>query len=165
LKYIIDTSSFTQAHRTYYSFKIAPTFWKFLDEQFKGKTVTSIDKVYEEIKKGKDKLFEWICLDGIRSNIVDTKNEPGIMQHYGNLMQWATEIDRLKQNARDEFANFENADPWIVCCAMHHELIVVSQETSSPFAKNRIFIPDVCHAFSIQHINTFEFLEEVGFKM
>jgi hypothetical protein len=44
-------------------------------------------------------------------------------------------------------------------------LIVVSQETSSPLAMSRIFIPDVCNAFSIKHINTFEFLEEVGFKM
>ncbi|KQS26657.1 DUF4411 family protein [Dyadobacter sp. Leaf189] len=165
MKYVIDTSSFTQAHRAYYSFKIAPTFWNFLDEQFKCKTITSIDKVYDEIKRGKDKLYEWICLDGIKSNLIDTKKEPGILQHYGNLMQWANGIERLKQNARDEFATFENADPWIVCCAMHYELIVVSQETLSPFSKSRIFIPDVCEAFSIRHINTFEFLEDIGFKM
>lgn len=165
LKYIIDTSSLTQAYRTYYSFEIAPSFWEFLESQFNSGIITSNDKVYEEIKLGKDKLYDWIKIPKIKTKLINTKSEVKIISHYGHLMQWAESLGQYKTIAKERFAQFENADPWIIACGMEYELTIVSMEVSAPLSKSAIKIPDVCKAFSINHIDTFSFLNEVGFKM
>lgn len=59
-KYILDSNVFIEAHRRYYSFDIAPSFWKFLMDNAKANKLISIDRVYTELTKGKDQLAEWI---------------------------------------------------------------------------------------------------------
>ena len=165
LKYIIDTSSLTQAYRTYYSFDIAPSFWNFLETQFQNGIITSNDKVFDEIKLGKDKLYDWMKVQNIKTMLINTKSEIGLIAHYAHLMQWAEKQSQYKPAAKERFAAFENADPWIIACGLQHELTIVSMEVAAPLSKSAIKIPDVCNAFSINHIDTFSFLNEIGFKM
>src|SRR5665647_817244 len=101
LKYIIDTSSLTQAYRAYYSFEIAPTFWKFLETQFQNGIITSNDKVYEEIKLGKDKLYDWIKGPNIKTTLINTKSEIALIAHYSHLMQWAEDQSQFKSAAKE----------------------------------------------------------------
>ncbi len=165
LQYIIDTSSLTQAFRTYYSFEIAPSFWDFLETQFGNGSITTNDKVFEEIKLGKDKLFEWIARPNLKSKLINTKNETKIIRHYAHLMQWADSQTQYKSSAKERFAEFNNADAWVIACGLEYDLTIVSMEVTAPQSKREIKIPDVCEAFSINHIDTFTFLSELGFKM
>ena len=164
-QYIFDTSSLTQAFRMYYSFDIAPSFWEFLKQQFNGSLIASNDKVYDEIMKGNDDLAAWLKTEVGKSNFIDTKTEPGILNHYGNLMNWAATHTVYNNNATADFADFENADPWIIACAMDKELTVVSQEVSAPLSQRIIKLPDACIHFDVRHIDTFTFLRETNFKM
>lgn len=165
LKYIIDTSSLTQAFRTYYSFAIAPSFWNFLETQFEEGVIASNDKVYEEIKLGKDMLFDWIARPNIKSKLINTKASTGLIRHYSDLMRWAGGHTQYKSLAVERFAAFTNADAWIIACGLEYQLTIVSMEAQAPLSKSEIKIPDVCKAFSIHHIDTFSYLNEVGFKM
>jgi len=77
LKYILDTSCITQAFRTYYSFDIAPSFWKFLNNQFEKGIITTNDKVFEELKRGKDELYEWAKAN-VKEKMLMTNNDSEI---------------------------------------------------------------------------------------
>ena len=81
-KYVIDTSVLIEAHRTYYAFDIAPSFWEMIEHNFKEGHIISIDKVYEELKKGKDVLFDWIG-DNIGKNSFYDSGTEDILEIYG----------------------------------------------------------------------------------
>lgn len=163
--YIIDTSSLTQAYRTYYSFDITPSFWDFLKQEFNSGRLISNDKVYDEIMWGNDDLTVWVRSLINKAAFVDTKNEAGVLSEYSALMNWAANHTIYNQSAKNQFANFDNADAWVVACAEDKGITVVSQEVSAPLAQRAIKIPDVCNHFNIRHLDTFSFLREVGFKM
>lgn len=163
--YIIDTSSLTQAYRTYYSFDITPSFWAFLKQEFSTGRLISNDKVYDEIMWGSDDLATWLKSEISKTSFIDTKNEAAILTHYAAIMNWSSAHVSYNQNAKNQFADFDNADPWTIACALDKKLTVVSQEVSAPLAQRAIKIPDVCNSFNIRHIDTFGFLREVGFKM
>ena len=165
LKYILDTSCLTQAYRTYYSFEIAPSFWEFLETKFDEGIITTNDKVFGEIKLGKDALADWLRRSSVKNIVYDTKTDAGVLGHYAHLMDWANSQPQYKQRAKDKFAVYENADPWIMSCALNADLKIVSQEVSAPQSQTSIKIPDVCKAFSVSHIDTFAFLSELGFRM
>lgn len=57
--YILDANVFIAASRTYYAFDLVPTFWTALEDQGRGGQLMSIDRVEEELKKGKDDLAKW----------------------------------------------------------------------------------------------------------
>ena len=46
--------------------------------------------------------------------------------------------------------------------AGEHELTIVTQEVSAPESKKEVKIPDVCDAFEVPCIDTFEMLEKLG---
>lgn len=54
--YVLDANIFIEAARTYYSFDLAPPFWEFLKTKAHNGLLCSIDRVYDEIKLGKDQL-------------------------------------------------------------------------------------------------------------
>ena len=58
--FIINTSCLTQAHRVYYPFDIAPSFWGFMQQHFTDGDFIITNKVVDEIKKGKDELTNWV---------------------------------------------------------------------------------------------------------
>lgn len=109
--YIIDTSCLTQAYRVYYSFDIAPSFWHFLKTGFDTGLLLCNDKIYNEILWGNDDLTAWLKTEINKSSFIDTKTEADIFTHYGMLMNWAAAHPGYNANAKNEFANFDNADP------------------------------------------------------
>ena len=61
MKYCLDTSVFIQAHRQYYAFDLAPSFWKALGEYATKGIITSPIAVYTELMDGdrNDDLKQW----------------------------------------------------------------------------------------------------------
>src|SRR3989337_1037814 len=108
-RYVLDTSLFTQAKRSYYAFDIAQSFWQHLVKSANQGIITSI--------------------------------------------------------AKAEFAQYNEADAWVVAFAISNKLTVVSQETFNANIKSKIRIPNVCREFNVRHIDTFTFLREHGFSM
>jgi hypothetical protein len=56
------------------------------------------------------------------------------------------------------------ADGWLVAYALSTGATVVSQEAIARDAKKRIPLPNVCEAFDVEYINTFEMLHALNAK-
>lgn len=162
-KYILDSNVFIEAHRRYYSFDIAPGFWKFLIDNAKENILLSIDRVYVELTKGKDELAKWIEKE-FGFAFIKTNTDSKILTKYAELMKWANSQTQYSQNAVDEFAQVENADPWIIATAIANKYTIVTHEVLDSSIKKKIPIPNVCQDFSVNYIDTFKLLRELDFK-
>lgn len=162
-KYILDSNVFIEAHRRYYSFDIAPAFWAFLVNSGNEDKIISIDRVYDEIVNGNDKLAEWIQED-FSFAIKETNTEAEVIGKYGEIMEWANEQTQFTQAAMDEFARVENADPWVIAYASAKNCVVVTQEVFDRTIRKKIPIPNVCIDFDIKFIDTFTLLRELNFQ-
>jgi hypothetical protein len=164
-EYIIDTSCLTQAHRVYYPFDIAPSYWDFMKYHFNNGQFLLTNKVAFEIIKGNDELTNWMQNNIPASLEIDCHTDANIMTQYGNIMNWGSGNSQFKSIAKTELADFDNADPFVVASAISKQAFVVSQETSAPNSEKRIKLPDICTEFQITHIDTYTLLRAFGFKM
>jgi predicted nucleic acid-binding protein len=162
-KYILDANVFIEAYRRYYSFDIAPSFWEFLVREAKAGKVISIDRVFDELKKGKDDLAKW-AEENFSFAFINTKDDSDVVFNYGRLMIWANEQTQYSINAIEDFAIVENADAWIIATAMARGYVIVTHEVLDRTIKKKIPIPNVCEDFGVRYIDTFVLLRELNFQ-
>ncbi|AQQ71167.1 hypothetical protein SMSP2_01533 [Limihaloglobus sulfuriphilus] len=155
--YLLDANIFIQAHRVYYPFDVFPVFWDWLKGEFQKGSIKSIDLVYKEIMRQEDKLSVW-CRDLDGESWLSVQDEQ-TQKTYADIVNWIAGQD-FKQTAKDKFLN--DADPWLISKAKVTQFTVVTQETSDPKSKKKIFIPDVCNVFSVPYINTIQLTRKLG---
>lgn len=156
--YVLDANVFIEASRRYYAFDLAPRFWESLLQHAASGRVRSIDRVKQELERGKDKLAGWV-----ESNFSDafaSTDEPDVIQSFGEIMTWVQAQSQFSAAAKADFANA--ADGWLVAYAKAQGGIVVTQEVPAPDARNRVKIPNVCQAFNVPFVDTFEMLRGLG---
>lgn len=158
--FVIDSNTFMQAARTYYSFPRALPFWNAMVGYAEQNRIISIDKVFQEIKEGNDELKEWA-----RSEFpyFDSTKSEDVLKYYAQLANWAQSHSQYLQPAKDEFMEWDNADAWIIAYALANKYTVVTSEKESPGAKSRIPMPNVCRAFNVDFCNIFDMLDTLGF--
>ncbi len=57
--YSLDANVFIEAARRYYAFDLVPRFWTGLEELARNGRIRSVDRVKQQLEKGKDLLAEW----------------------------------------------------------------------------------------------------------
>ena len=87
------------------------------------------------------------------------------MKQYRRLMEWSKSHEQFKEYAKEEFANENKADAWLVAHALVTERVVVTDEKLNTDVKKRIPIPNVCVAFGIRYINTFDMLHKLRIRL
>ena len=165
LQYLIDANIFITASRTYYDFDFGNSFWDFLVEQGKKEIIASIDKVFNELKKGDDKLKEWATKDFL-NYFIDTTSD-NVLEQYAILMQWANnQRNQYSPNAIEEFMKEINADAWLISLALTDidKYVIVTFEKENYQIKRKIPIPNVCKAFNIKYCDLFQMLKNLNFK-
>ncbi len=125
-RYLLDSDVFIQAARQYYAFDLVPAFWQALVDLASNGSLLSIDRVRDELEQGKDELAEWA--DQTFRPLFASTNESDVLQIYGRIMQWAQAQPQYSAAAKAEFADVNNADPWLVAYALAKQYIVVTQE-------------------------------------
>jgi hypothetical protein len=161
IKYVLDTNVFIEASKRYYAFDIAPPFWKGLVTFAQQREIISIDKVYDEIIRGKDDLANWAKT--VFHMYFDKSNTPGILEKYSETIKWGESQNQYNQLAKDEFYTAKNADAWVIAYAHANNCTIVTHEKFDPNIKKRIPIPNVCKVLKIPCINTFEMLRSLEF--
>jgi len=164
-KYVLDASVFIQAHRNYYPFDFARPFWDGLIRFAKEGRVVSIDRVYDEIMRGRyqdDPLKKWAKEEFFP--FFDNTETEEILSNYRKIINWAAEQPQYSESAQEEFAQEENADAWLVAYALTNTCIVVTQEVYNKEIERKIPIPNVCVAFKVPYINTYELLRRLNFS-
>ena len=158
--YVLDANVFIEAARRYYAPDLAPAFWDGLISHAENGLVLSVDRVLVELEKGKDWLAGWSTND-FSHGFVSTDDE-NIIKAYSNIIRWVESQDRFFDGAKSDFA--KGADGWLVAYALANGCIVVTHEQPAPEARNKVPIPEVCLAFSVQFIDTFEMLRKLGVR-
>jgi hypothetical protein len=159
--YVLDANVFIEAARHYYAFDIVPSFWQMLIDHANNSLVLSIDRVKFELEGGKDELAKWAKND-FRECFVSTEDDE-VIAAYRKIMVWSQGQAQFTPGAKAEFARV--ADGWLVAYALAKVCIVVTREQFNSEAKARIKIPNVCRAFGVQYVDTFEMMRELGVRL
>lgn len=161
--YVLDANVFIDAARTYYAFDLAPTFWEGLVQKAREGRLLSIDRVKDEIDRGKDELARWAAGDFNRW-FASTDDE-AVLAEYRSLMRWAVKQPQFNGAAKDEFAEAKNADAWLVAYARARGAIVVTNEKPDLKIRRRIKIPNVCQAFAVAYVDIFQMLRALELRL
>jgi len=159
--YVIDSNFFIQAHRAYYPLDVACSFWKKIKQLAHEGKIISIDKVKDEIFDHNDELEEW-C----RENLPDDffKDSSPTINAYSHVIAWAiSKKDHFLPQALNEFLDANEADAFIVGFVLNDSnTILVTQETSEPFRRNKVKIPDACIALNVKYLNAMEMFRQLN---
>jgi hypothetical protein len=158
--FLLDTSVFVEAYRRYYAFDIMPGFWHELITHARNGSIVSIDRVKDELARGKDDLAEWAKGDFAKAFI--STNEDDVIGAYAEVIAWSQSRTQYTQAAKAEFAR--GADGWLVAYAKAKLVVVVTQEVHAPESKIKIKIPTACRALAVESIDTFEMMRRLGIK-
>jgi len=158
--YVLDANVFIEAARRYYAFDIAPPFWESLLHHAANGRLQSIDRVKYELERGKDELATW-ATEQFNDAFAST-DEEDVLESYSEVMSWVQAQDQFSDAAKADFAS--GADGWLVAYAKSKEHIVVTHEQPAPDVRRKVPIPNVCEAFSVSYIDTFEMLRQLGVR-
>lgn len=161
--FLLDSNVFIEAAKRYYAFDIAPTFWEQLVHHASEGRILSIDRVRDELAKQQDELSKW-ANEEFRKYFASTNGQE-VREAYGEIMNWVDAQSQFTKDAKDDFARIENADAWLVAYAKAKGYVVVTHEQYNSDAKRRIPIPNVCKAFGVPYVNTFEMLRQLKIKV
>lgn len=161
--FLLDTNVLIVAARHYYAFDIAPVFWDALVHHAGNGRLKSIDRVRDEIDRGDDELVEWIH-GAVHDSFLPT-DDALVLEKYGQIMFWAQGQQQYSESAKREFAQLELADPWLVAYAAAHHCVLVTLEERNQTIKRKIPLPNVCNAFHVDYLNTFEMLRSLQIRL
>ena len=159
--YVVDSNFFIQAHRVYYPLDVAFSYWQKVKQLAYDHKIFSIDKVKEEIYGHNDDLEVW-CKENLPKGFF--KDTAKVMSEYRRISGWAvSRRDHYSPNALNEFLDADEADAFLVAYALSSEKnVIVTQEVSEPYRKNKVKIPDVCAAFDVECLNVMKMFRQLG---
>ncbi len=161
--FLVDSDVLIRAKNDYYAFDICPGFWKGLVDQHQRGNVFSISRVREELSAGTktDELVQWTN-STLPPGFFLGIDSDGVSDEYRGIMLWAQRHPRYVDGALAKFAT--GADGWLVAFAKVHGWVVVTNERPEPDSKREIKLPDVCNAFDVQYVNTYQMLRRLGLQ-
>lgn len=86
-----------------------------------------------------------------------------VFASYTEIISWVQKQNQFHDYAKSEFARV--ADSWLIAYAYTYNHTIVTHEQYSRDIRKRVLIPNVCRAFSIPYLNTFEMLRRLESKM
>ena len=159
-EYVLDANVFIEAARRYYAFDLAPKFWESLVHHAANGQIQSIDRVKKELERGNDELAIWATSQF--SDAFASTDEEDVTESYSEVMIWVQAQDRFSDAAKADFA--AGADGWLVTYAKAKGRIVVTHEVLNPDIIRKVPIPNVCEAFSVSYVDTFEMLRQLSVR-
>lgn len=155
MSYLLDTNIFIRS-KNEMPMDIFQSFWQCLADLAQNGQIFSSVKVKEEIDKGNDELKQW-CADHLPKSFFLSFEAH---TEYASLMAWANNSQVFTVPAKQEFATV--ADAYLVATAAANRMKVVTFETSDPFCKKRVKIPDACKAVGVEFCSLNDLLHALG---
>jgi len=124
--------------------------------------IISIDKVKNELYDKNEAIEKW-CRVNLPEDFFRSTSH--IMDKYSIVTSWAiSKSNHYLQNALNEFLSADVADAYLIAFALEdvENRIIVTYETSQPAIKNKIKIPEACHALNVRYLNTIKMLRKMG---
>lgn len=159
MAYALDANVFIDAARRYYAFNICPGYWQSLIHQHTQRQIYSIDRVKDEMAGKGDGLARWV-VENAPETCFESSDTAAIAAVYAQLVEWVNASAQFTAAAKAEFA--EKPDAWLIAYAKATGKTLVTHETFNPEIKRKVPIPNVCRAFDVTYIDTFEMLTALG---
>ena len=154
MKYLLDSNVFIQAKNDYYSFDIAPGFWRWLELLGEEQSALTVKAVREEIIEGDDALRDWMVdlpkeyfiepdipvQENVRKIVTAVMQEPAYPEH-------------------NRYSFLEKADPWLIATAMTGAYTVVTHEEKTGPGAKKVKIPNICEIFQVPYLTVFELMK------
>ena len=159
--YVVDSNFFIQAHRVYYPLDVAFSFWQKVKQLADAGKIISIDKVRDEIFDHNDELENW-CKENLPENFF--KDSSTSIIAYGKVTAWAiSKSDHFLPKALNEFLDANEADAFMVAFVLNDpNKVLVTQEISEPYRRNKVKIPDACAALNVQYLNVMDMFRQLN---
>lgn len=159
--YLIDSSVFIEAHRSYYPFDVFVGFWNSIKILANQNRIISLDKVKNEIYHNEDELKKW-CENNLPKDFF--KSSADSIAKYQEIAKWSKSNEHYREQAKTKFLDSDYADAFLIAYALTDadSIILATQEVGDPLSKRSIKIPDVCNEFNIQYCNTVEMLRSLS---
>jgi hypothetical protein len=161
VRYLLDANVFIQAKHSYYAFDLCPGYWKALLAHHASGKLCSIDRVRDELVGGADELADWVK-SKVPGEFFASTAEPEVAASFGTMMVWAQAQAQFLPAAKAEFA--AKADGWLIAYAKSHGYTLVTLEKPNPAVKKKVPIPNVCDAFGVKYLDTFDALRALKTK-
>mgnify|MGYP005828121355 CR=1 FL=1 len=151
--YLLDANTYIQAKNLHYQMSFCPAYWDWLDEQFESGQLASIISVYNELTEQNDELTQWVRQR--KTHFLPVSSEQ-IQDQFGAVVQ---HVSGLVGKKAEHVADFlDKADPWLVATASASGATVVTHEISVANNSSKVKIPNVCAAFEIPYVTTYQLL-------
>lgn len=163
-RFLVDSNILIEAHKAHYAWDFCPGFWDALVAGHAAGRVLTIDRVKEEIEKGKDWISTWAVNDVPTTCFAATKTDAAVIGVWTQCQTWASgrTSPSFTPEALLDFARVETADAWLVAYAAIHKYVVITHEISEPQRRNKVKIPDACKVFGVAYDTPFQMLRELG---
>jgi hypothetical protein len=135
-----------------------PGYWGALLTHHKSGYVLSIDHMRNELVGRGDKLSVWA--EKAPGTYFVSTGEPEVANAFKSMITWVRAHPQYFPAAKAEFAGV--ADGWLAAYAQAKRFTVVTEEVASADVKKKAPLPNVCNAFGVKWINTFEMLRALG---
>jgi Domain of unknown function (DUF4411) len=158
VRFVLDANVFIEAHRRYYAFDICPGYWAALIAHHGGGRLCSIDRVRDELLAQTDALSQWA--QQLPALFFEATGDPSVTGWFGRIIAWVQVQSQFFLAAKEAFA--AGADGWLIAYAKTQGLVIATNEAPNPKIKRRVPIPDVCIAFGVDYVDTFDMLRALG---
>jgi hypothetical protein len=152
----LDSNVFIESKNGPYPFDGAPGFWNGMVENAKCGRIRSPMMVYDELLKIDDELKEWSKKMNGLGFFIDP--DEAVQRMFTVI------ADYVESNYdRPQAAWFlDKADPWLIAQAKAVGGTVVTREKLVGSDSRKVKVPNICQAFGVRFIDTFEMIRELG---
>lgn len=157
--FVLDADVLINANNKYYAQDLCAEFWSHLTDCNRQGTVSSIDKIYDELKGRNDDLHRWAINN---KSMFASTHDVRIEQTYGKMVAWV-ESNQYSPAAKEEFNRA--ADGWLAAYALVIGAVLVTHEQPAPGSSKHVKLPDICKAFTIPYVDTFTMLRDLGIHL
>ena len=143
MSYLLDANVFMSAKNLHYGLDFCPAFWDWLVHKGNTGSVSSIDKVADEIEAGQDELSDWARNHGLG---LFRRTPPALATQFTQVSTWATG-QQYTPAAINTF--LQAADFYLLAHALAGNHVVVTHEVPSN-SPGRIKIPNACVGLGVR---------------
>ena len=165
-KFLIDSNCLITPKHQYYAFDLTSTFWEELGKNIEKGNILILDKVFDEVIRGKDELSEWLKKYANYKINYDTEE---ILNKYKEIIFHIKNSSLYKSGAESEWSKSEIADGFLVATACVHNYKIITNERAnqnlnSINAAKTPKIPNIAKHFNVDCVNLFDVMRELNFK-
>lgn len=168
-RYVIDSNSFIEPFKRYYSMEHFPSYWEWMKQCLldNSSEIVVPEVVFNELKNSKDKLATWISSYVEPVVFKEYGNDPAYFVEYGKIMNYLQDCGFYQRPAIDNWSQDWKADPKLIAIAAAYNLKIITFEQPAGHLdrrnpmKKEPKIPDIADYMGVSCVSLFQVEDEL----